>query len=641
MKGKTLFKTLMVIVLVAWAMLTLWPTYKLHTLTQAQRETLDVEGKLSPLLEKGIRLGLDLQGGMYLTYEIDLPELLTQIAENKDLVFDEIMTQVREELNTRPEDIMQLLTEQFQQRDIPLHRYWGDRRDSDEKVKKELQDQANDAMDRAMQKLRNRIDQFGVAEPSIQKVGGRRILIQLPGVTDQARAKELIGKTALLEFSLVKDSRVFMETVEKIDKALARARKGESTEDLEFEPRDSTETVAEQKESRDKSISVSELFGDEEPAEEAVSDTGETAPADTSLLVDEGIFEDNPFIALLRNISGRDVIVPLENINAVKKVLDRPDMQVYIPSDAVLRWGSEDLTVEGKKYRELYMIKKEPALLGKHITDARVTIGNDIQSQGKPVVSFALDASGRRTFGRVTGANLDKRLAIVLDSMVVSAPVIQSKIPDGRGVITGIATMDEAKMIAIVLRVGALPAPLRVIEERTVGPSLGRDSIRSGQTAALIGFGLVVIFMVIYYRASGLIANVALLMNILLLMALLAQFGFTLTLPGIAGIVLTIGMAVDANVLVFERIREELKTGKTVRASIDAGYARAFRTIFDANLTTLMTAVVLYQFGSGPIRGFAVTLAIGIVVSMFTALFVTRLIFDATTSRKVMKKLSI
>ena len=196
-------------------------------------------------------------------------------------------------------------------------------------------------------------------------------------------------------------------------------------------------------------------------------------------------------------------------------------------------------------------------------------------------------------------------------------------------------------MIAIVLRVGALPAPLRIVEERTVGPSLGQDSIDSGERAILFGFGLVVLFMVVYYRLGGLIANVALLMNILLLLAMLAQFGFTLTLPGIAGIVLTIGMAVDANVLVFERIREELRTGKTVRASIDAGYGRAFRTIFDANFTTLMTAFVLYYFGSGPIRGFAVTLAIGIVVSMFTALVVTRMIFDVITSRKVMKSLSI
>jgi SecD/SecF fusion protein len=636
MKGKTLFKTIVVIFLVAWACIALWPTYKLHNLTPDQRESLDNEGKLVPLLEKEIRLGLDLQGGMYLTYEIDLPELVSQMAENKDPIFEDLMNQVREDMNVRSEDFFDILMEKFTTEKVALHRYWGDRRDSDDRIKKFLQEQANDAMDRAMQKLRNRIDQFGVAEPNIQKIGARRILIELPGVTDQDRAKELIGKTALLEWSLLKDSRVFMESVEKIDKAIGKERKGESVENLELAEKDSTETVTEQKESQDKSISVSELFGESEEL-----DTVAAAKEDTSLLVDEGIFQENPFIALLRNIRGHEVAVPVENIRAVKRILSREDMKRFIPSDAAVRWGAEDFEVDGKKYRDLYLVKKEPALLGKHITDARVTIGSDIRSQGRPIVSFALDARGRRIFARVTAANLDKRLAIILDSMVVSAPVIQTKIPDGRGTITGIPTMDEAKMIAIVLRVGALPAPLRIIEERTVGPSLGQDSIESGQKAILFGFGLVVLFMIVYYRMAGFIANIALVMNILLLLAMLAQFGFTLTLPGIAGIVLTIGMAVDANVLVFERIREELKTGKTVRASIDAGYGRAFRTILDANVTTLMTAFVLYYFGSGPIRGFAVTLAIGIVVSMFTALVVTRMIFDAITSRKVMRTLSI
>ncbi|MBN1783177.1 protein translocase subunit SecD [bacterium] len=631
MKGKMLFKTILVLFLLAWALFALWPTYKLQTLSVEQRNALDLKGELMPLLEKGIRLGLDLQGGMYLTYEIDLPELYSQLAENKDPVFEEIMNEVRGK-----EDVLASMSEAFKKRELFMHRYWGDIRDSDEKVLSYLSKQAEDAMDRAMQKLRNRIDQFGVAEPNIQKVGSRRILIQLPGVTDQERAKALIGKTALLELCLVKDSKVLIETIEKIDQAVAKQRQGQSIENLEPVPRDSSEAIAEQKESKDKEILVSDLFG-----EETVTTDSTAAESDSTLVVAEDLFEENPFIALLRNMQGRDIIVPVENIKAVKHILSQKEIKKYIPSDAVFRWGSEDLEYENKFYRELYLIKEDPALLGKHITDARVTIGSGVRSQGMPVVNFTLDGRGRRIFSQVTGANLDKRLAIVLDSMVVSAPVIQSKIPDGRSEITGIPTMDEAKMIAIVLRVGALPAPLTVIEERTVGPSLGKDSIQSGSIAFIVGLGLVILFMMFYYKLSGVVANVALLMNIVLLLAILAQFGFTLTLPGIAGIVLTVGMAVDANVLVFERIREELKTGKTVRASIDLGYGRAFRTILDANLTTLMTAFVLYYFGSGPIRGFAVTLAIGIVVSMFTALVVTRMIFDAATSRKVMTKLSI
>jgi preprotein translocase subunit SecD len=232
-------------------------------------------------------------------------------------------------------------------------------------------------------------------------------------------------------------------------------------------------------------------------------------------------------------------------------------------------------------------------------------------------------------------------MAIVLDDKVVSAPRIQDKIHDGRSRITGIPDMDEAKMVAIVLRAGALPAPVQIMEERTVGPSLGQDSIKMGAWSAAIGMGLIILFMIIYYRMAGAIADFALILNIILLMAVLAQFHFTLTLPGVAGIVLTIGMAVDANVLVFERIREELRTGKTVKASIDAGYSRAFRTILDANVTTLLTALVLYQFGTGPLRGFAVTLSIGIVVSMFTALVVSRLIFTHITARRTLTKLSI
>jgi protein-export membrane protein SecD len=241
----------------------------------------------------------------------------------------------------------------------------------------------------------------------------------------------------------------------------------------------------------------------------------------------------------------------------------------------------------------------------------------------------------------VTGANIKKRLAIVLDKKIYTAPTIQNKIPYGSGIITGMPDMDEAKLISIILRAGALPAPVSIIEERTVGPSLGQDSIDAGKRASLIGLVAVVVFMFAYYRLSGLIADTALLLNMVLLMAALAQFRFTLTLPGIAGIVLTIGMAVDANVLIFERIREELLTGKTVRAAIDAGYTKAFSAIFDSNLTTVAAAVVLYEFGTGSVRGFAVTLIIGLVVSLFTAIVVTRVIFDHVTSRHTLAQLSI
>ncbi|RKY89418.1 protein translocase subunit SecD, partial [candidate division KSB1 bacterium] len=288
-------------------------------------------------------------------------------------------------------------------------------------------------------------------------------------------------------------------------------------------------------------------------------------------------------------------------------------------------------------------VKKEPELTGKYLNDADVQIGggSSLASAGQPVVTMKMNSEGAKIFARVTGANVGRRLAIVLDNKVYSAPRINTKIPHGNAIIEGMADMKEAKDLAIVLRAGALPAPVKIIEERTVGPSLGADSIRKGTKSAIIGLILVIVFMMIYYRLSGLIADIALVMNLIIILAVLAGFHFTLTLPGVAGIILTIGMAVDANVLIFERIREELRTGKTIRASIDAGYSRAFTTILDANITTLITAIVLYQFGTGPIRGFALTLSIGILSSMFTALVVTRLIFDYITEKFALRKLSI
>ena len=435
---------------------------------------------------------------------------------------------------------------------------------------------------------------------------------------------------------MLKDPMVFSDVIERIDETLGRERGVAAEEDSESAAQDSSEVAQESHESQDKVISVSELFDEADV-------TPEEAEGDTSLLVDDQIFQENPFLALLRNTrqQGRDVSVPVENVSAVERIIAREDMQMLLPPDAEFLWGSESFDIADREYRELFLVKKEAELTGAYLTDARVTIGSDVQSAGRPEVHFTLNRQGARVFSRVTAANIEKRMAIVLDERVVSAPRIQTKIPDGRGRITGIDDMDEAKMISIVLEVGALPAPVEIIQEQTIGPSLGRDSINQGLWSFVIGMCIIVVFMMIYYRMAGAIADVALLMNILLLLAVLAQFRFTLTLPGVAGIVLTIGMAVDANVLVFERIREELRTGKTVRASIDAGYARAFKTIMDANITTLLTALVLYQFGTGPIRGFAVTLSIGIVVSMFTALVVTRVILNYITSRRTLTQLSI
>jgi len=285
-----------------------------------------------------------------------------------------------------------------------------------------------------------------------------------------------------------------------------------------------------------------------------------------------------------------------------------------------------------------YLLKKRTALTGKYITDARVQLDSQYN---EPYVSLSFNNKGARIFERITGENIGKRLAIVLDDNVYSAPVIQDRISGGKAQITGRFTMEDARDQAIVLRAGALPAPVKIIEERTVGPSLGKDSIEKGFKSMIIGGIIVILFMIIYYRLSGAIADLAVLLNILFLMAGLAFFGATLTLPGIAGIILTIGMAVDANVLIFERIREELRLGKTARTAIEGGYSKALVTILDANVTTFIAALVLFQFGTGPVKGFAVTLSIGVVFSFVTAVFITRVLFDYLYVYNNWKRISI
>ncbi len=296
-----------------------------------------------------------------------------------------------------------------------------------------------------------------------------------------------------------------------------------------------------------------------------------------------------------------------------------------VPEGSAVYYGTQYNRQTGQRVRNPYLLKEKAVLTGDALENAVVKISDRF---GEPYVALKFNAQGARDFDRITAENVKKRLAIVLDDVVHSAPVIQERISGGEAQITGTFTMEEARDLAIVLRAGALPAPVKILEQRTVGPSLGQDSVEQGFLSIIVGGLLVVLFMVVYYRFSGLIANVALIMNIILIMAALAAFGATLTLPGIAGIVLTIGMAVDANVLIFERIREELRLGKTPSAAIAAGYSKAFITIVDANVTTLIAALVLFQFGTGPIKGFAVTLSIGIVCSMFTAIFVTRIFFD-------------
>ncbi len=322
------------------------------------------------------------------------------------------------------------------------------------------------------------------------------------------------------------------------------------------------------------------------------------------------------------------------------KIVDnREDMSAYLDEEGEFDESMlpEELELLNGKEDAKYLLKKEAEVTGADLKDARVEFGQF----NMPHVAIEFNRDGAKKFAKVTEVNVERNLAIVLDDVVQSAPVIRTKIPDGNAIIEGNFTMEEARNLAIVLRAGALPAPVKIIENRTVGPTLGRDSIKAGLYACLMGMAIVLVFMALYYRLAGLIADMALLLNLVILMGAMALIHATLTLPGIAGIILTIGMAVDANVLVFERIREELSSGKTVRVAIDAGYEKALKTILDANVTTLIAAGFLFQFGTGPIKGFAVTLFLGIMISMFTSIILTHLVFDLVFTSRALKKLSI
>ena len=375
---------------------------------------------------------------------------------------------------------------------------------------------------------------------------------------------------------------------------------------------------------------VDEIFGETTPN---VSDNIETK---SDLTV------DSPFQSLIEFVQG-DMVVKTKNVYALKKLLDDDGAKLKLKSSSgqfLFSNNSETIGTSGEYFR-LYYLESLPELTGGVVEKAKANLGSlGGGNAGLPVVSLDMNSEGAKTWSRVTGANIGQRIAIVLDNKVHMAPNIREKIPGGRTQIEGFADINEAKDIAIILRAGALPAPVDIVEERTVGPSLGADSISSGQKSILIGLGIVFIFMLIYYKASGGIANFALIWNIILILAVLASLGATLTLPGIAGLILTVGMCIDSNVIIFERIREELRKGKTPKSAIEAGYNRAITTIIDANLTTVIASLVLYQFGTGPIKGFATVLFWGILISMFTAVYVTRTIFY-TITKKSIKTISI
>jgi preprotein translocase subunit SecD len=473
-----------------------------------------------------IRLGLDLRGGTHLLYAADIDQAITNAVERQrqdverelreaqigtvKVDRDQLTIRVRLGDSAKREEITSLIKRRF-----PNLRFAdGAGADGSELAlslePREITRMQESVVEQALKIIRNRIDQFGVAEPTIQKQGSSQIVVQLPGIQDPERAKELIGRTAQLEFRLV---------------------------------------------------------------------------------------------------------------------VEQPGL------------GAESLPGKGDEGgRGTYLVEKRALLTGDSVVNASVRPGSAMEGMA---VDFQFDARGAQVFGEVTRANVGRRLAIVLDNHVESAPVIRDAITGGRGQITGNFNLASAQDLANVLRHGALPAPLKLIEERTVGPSLGRDSIQSGTVSFIVGSALVWLFMVLYYRGGGLITDLGLFLNVLLLLGAYAAFGFTLTLPGIAGIVLTVGMAVDANILILERMREELRLGKSARGAIQSGYDRAWSAILDSNVTLFLSGAILFQFGTGPVRGFAVTLCLGIVTTLITSVFATRVVYDWLVSRKRLATISV
>ncbi len=497
---------------------------------------------------RGIALGLDLQGGIHLVFEVEgdraveittdrIAQRLKDVLAKKKLNVD--ITTSGKDITVTPNEpeVRQAILDAYPKLETNTR---GDKlvlrlpASEANKIK-------NNATDQALETIRNRVDQFGVAEPVIHRQGENEIVVQLPGYKDPKRAIALIGKTAQLEFRLVDDEAPV----------------------------------------------ASELPPSIRPGEEE------------------------------------------ELINKFKDKIPKGDEILF---QRVVNKDTGEVT------KRPFLLKKEVLLTGDLLSEAKIAID---QRFNEPYVSLTFNSAGAKLFEEITGKYVKKRLAIILDGNVYSAPVIRERIAGGSAQISGSFNMDDAKDLAIVLRAGALPAPVKLIQNVTVGPSLGRDSINAGKKAGIIAVLLVVIFMVIYYKFSGLIADFAMLLNVILLLGAMAFLNATLTLPGIAGIVLAIGMAVDSNVLMFERMREELRAGKTPRAAVDSGYDKAFITIVDSHVTTLITAAVLFQFGTGPIKGFAVTLSLGVAINLFTALIGTKTVFDIINLRREVKKLSI
>ena len=651
---KNLSRIVLTIVLIALSIYFLYPTYKDYTINQdleklSGQDSVDflIENskEIKSVQEKRIKLGLDLKGGMYVIMDVDVIKLLEDLAKKKDDILMNTLNEVKTISETSDESILDIFKAKLKEKGLTLKSYYGEIRDDEEDVESRLSDEIDNSIERAVEIVRNRVDQYGVAEPQIQKIGGKRILVELPGVSNPDDVRKLLQGTALLEFQMVYDPEKTVKVMQDVNKILVGTVKGDTTgndilKELELKdsiPSEDEEVVSTDtsKEKTKKEITKKDTNKKGDSSEK--SDTTLLTPEDTNLLQDttpqmteEEFMKENPLFFTIATVDfesgSADAYVKESDKENVERYLAREDVKAVIPTDMEFAWSQRTFEVEGEKIHVLIALNKEAELTGGAVVDARSNID---PTTNTPIVTMEMDSEGSADWARITGANINKRCAIVLDGLVYSAPVIRGKITGGNSQIEGISSVQEAKLLEIVLKAGALPAPLKIIEERSIGPSLGEDSIKSGVISSIAALILVALFMIFYYRFGGSVADLALLINVLFVLGILASFKATLTLPGIAGLILTLGMAIDTNVLIFERIREELNTGKPMKTAIDVGYKKAFSAIIDAHITSIITALILYQFGTGPIQGFALTLLFGIFANLFSAIVITHFIFDA------------
>ncbi len=684
---KVLGKILLIVVPVIAAFFMLYPTYRANQLDSKQADYLARAKKaksssdslaimeefkrlygedLKKNMNAKLKLGLDLRGGMYVTLEVDIAKLIEESAqaETVDETFNEVIRRTRQEAKSSEEKVIDIFLRNFNAIARPkgksLISYFdiGDIKDiSEEKIIKKLNENADQAIEQAQEVIRQRIDQYGVAEPNIQKQGTRRVVLELPGVSNEAEMRNLLSTTARLEFKLVRNNAEIVKAFARIDKVLsdqAKRRKGMKVEETAAVDSTAADTTA-KAETAEKAVASKKDVKQHDTAKSTKADSGKKGKEDNPY---EGLseteakkryVEDHPLTSLFSTmfIAPNGKVVPVyfktnqypdgeymfriqkNALDRFKEILARPEIRQLVPVDLQIAIDAKPdqriMKQSNVEIFDFYALKKDAELTGDVVTDARASFD---QSSNAPVVLMQMNSDGSERWARITGANLKKRVAIVLDDRVYSAPTVQSKITGGSSQITGMANAEEARLLEIVLKAGALKAPVQIVEERVVGPSLGEDSIKSGLWASLGAALVVILYMLMYYSVAGLIADFAVLLNILLIIAVMAALHGTLSLPGIGGIILTLGMAVDANVLIYERIREELYRGRSYKSAVDEGFSKAMSAIVDSNVTTFLTSLILYYFGTGPIQGFALTTMIGIGATLFTAIMISRAIIE-------------